>query len=181
MSRFRRLYGSGPGHLLAMAFCFSIAGYAVYSLFENARPWSVLLWLAGAIVVHDFVFLPLYTGAFWLASRAGRVRDDWRRQAVLHHLVAPAAVSGLLFLAWMPLILRLSAANYRPTTGLEQDPYLWRWIGLSLGLFAVSGLVYAVRRRRRRSSRSPAAAGAGGTGDRQAPDEDVTGVSDPQA
>lgn len=152
MERFRRLYGSGPGHLLAMVICFSMAAYAIYSIFENARPWSVLLWLAGAIVVHDFVFLPLYTGAFRLASRAGRTRDDPRRRAVLHHLVAPAAMSVLLFLAWMPLILRLSAGNYRPTTGLDQDPYLWRWILLTLGLFLASGLVYAIRRLRARRS-----------------------------
>jgi hypothetical protein len=111
MERFRRVYGSGPGHLLAMLICFSIVAYAAYSIFENARPWSVLLWLAGAIVVHDFVFLPLYTGAFWLASRAGRVSDSRQRMVVLQHLVAPAALSGLLFLTWMPLILRLSAAN----------------------------------------------------------------------
>ncbi len=104
--------------------------------------------MAGAIIVHDFVFLPLYTGAFWLASRAGRVRDDRRRQVILHHLVAPAAMSALLFLVWMPLILRLSAANYRPTTGLEQDPYLWRWLGLTVGLFAASALVYVIRRAR---------------------------------
>ena len=152
MARFRALYGSGPGHLLAMAFCFSIAAYAAYSIFENARPWSVLLWLAGAIVIHDFIFLPLYTGAFWLASRAGHVRDDPRRRAVLHHLIAPAALSALLFLAWMPLILRLSAANYRPTTGLEQDPYLWRWLALTAGFFVASGLLYAIRRRRWRRS-----------------------------
>ena len=155
MQRFRSVYGSGPGHLLAMAVCFSMVAYAAYSIFENANPWSVLLWLVGAIVIHDFVFLPLYTGVFWLASRAGRVRDDPRRRAVLHHLVAPAALSGLLFLAWMPLILRLSAANYRPTTGMEQDPYLWRWLGLTAGLFAASALVYAIRRLRRRGPLPP--------------------------
>ncbi len=153
MERFRRVYGSGPGHLLAMLICFSIVAYAAYSIFENARPWSVLLWLAGAIVVHDFVFLPLYTGAFWLASRAGRVSDSRQRMVVLQHLVAPAALSGLLFLTWMPLILRLSAANYRPTTGMDEEPYLWRWLALTAGLFAASGLLYAVRALRSRRPR----------------------------
>ncbi len=114
--------GSGPGHLL-VAFCFSIAGYATYSVFANARPWSVLLWLAGAILVHDFVLLPLYTGAFWFASRAGRVRDDRRRQAILDHLVAPA-VSGLLFLGMDAADPAPVGGQLSPTTGLAQDPYL---------------------------------------------------------
>lgn len=150
MQRLQRVYGSGPGHLLAMLICFAIVGYAAYSIFENARPWSVLLWIAGAIIVHDFILLPAYTGAFWLASRAGRVSDDPRRMAVLQHIVAPAALSALLFLAWMPLILRLSEANYRPTTGLTQEPYLWRWLLLTAGLFVASGIAYAIRRLRRR-------------------------------
>jgi hypothetical protein len=153
MASFRRLYGSGPGHLVAMLFCFGMAAYAGYSIFENARPWTVLLWLAGAVVVHDFVFLPLYTAAFWLAGRAGGATGSRARTAILHHLVAPAALSALLFLVWLPLILRLSEANYRPTTGMTQEPYLWRWLALTACLFAFSALIYGVRLiRRRRAS-----------------------------
>lgn len=155
MATFRRLYGRGPGHLAAMLVCFAMAGYAGYAIFENAKPWTVLLWLAGAIVVHDFVLLPLYTGMFWLASRAGRVSGNRGRTLILYHLVAPAALSVLLFLAWMPLILRLSAGAYGPTTGMTQEPYLWRWLLLTAALFAGSGLLYGVRAWRARGHSSP--------------------------
>lgn len=145
MATFRRLYGAGPGHLFAMLVCFAMTAYAGYGIFENARPLTVLLWLGGAVVAHDFVVLPLYTAAFWLISRVARTRGDRRRAAIVHHLVAPTALSGLLFLVWMPLILRLSEGNYRPTTGMTQDPYLERWLGLTAGLFVISAVVYAVR------------------------------------
>lgn len=166
MSAFRRVYGAGPVHLIAMLFCFAMAAYAGYSIFENAQPWSVLLWLVGAIVVHDFVFLPLYTGAFWLVSRAGRVAGNRRRTAVLQHLAAPAALSGLLFLAWMPLILRLSEGAYLPTTGMTQEPYLWRWLLLTAALFAASALVYGVRVLRGRRSDPTGRVGDRATGSR---------------
>jgi hypothetical protein len=152
MAAFRRLYGRGPGHLAAMLVCLAMTAYAVGSLFQNARPWSVLLWLGAAVLVHDLVLLPLYTGAFWLASRAGRARGDRGRTAILHHVAAPAALSALLFLVWLPLILRLSEASYRPTTGMTQEPYLSRWLLLTAALFVGSALLWGARElgRRRR-------------------------------
>jgi len=152
MATFRRFYGAGPGHLIAMLVCLAMAAYGGYGIFENARPWTVLLWLAGAIVVHDFVLLPVYTGAFWLMSRIPR--GERRRIPLLHHVVAPGALSALLFLAWLPLILRLSERGYGPTTGMSQQPYLGRWLLLTAALFAGSAVLYGVRslRARRRTS-----------------------------
>ncbi len=152
MGGLRRLYGSGPVHLVAMLVCFAMAAYAAYSILQNAQPLSVVLWLAGAIVVHDFVLLPLYTGAFWLASRVGRGRRNRRRTPVLYHLIAPAAFSALLFVTWLPLILRLSEGAYRPTTGMTQEPYLARWLLFTAALFAGSALLYGVRVLRARRS-----------------------------
>lgn len=165
MERLRRMYGGGPVHLVAMVVCFGMAAYAAYGIFVNAQPLSVLLWLAGAIVVHDFVLLPLYTGVFWLASRAGRGRGrrDRRRTPVLYHLIAPAAFSALVFLTWMPLILRLSEGAYGPTTGMTQEPYLARWLLFTAALFAGSALLYGIRVLRARRS-----AGGGSSGQRPA-------------
>lgn len=169
MGAFRRLYGAGPGHLAALLVAFAFAGYAVYAIFQNAEPWQVLLWLALAVIVHDFVFLPLYTGAYRLAWRLGRVHQDKRRRVpVVHHLVVPTALSVLLLLAWLPLILRLSEGNYGPTTGMTQEPYLERWLAVTAALFVVSGVVYAVRAAR--VGRAPVADG----GDRAA-DEPAEG------
>jgi hypothetical protein len=164
---FVRRYGSGPGHLAVLLFCFALSGYAAYGIFQNARPWSVILWLVGAIVVHDFVVLPLYTGAYRLAWRAGRVKRDKRRRVpVIHHVVVPTMLSGVLFLAWLPLILRLSEPAYRATTGMSQEPYLWRWLGVTAALFAGSALLYGLRALR--LGRAPVAEGGERTGDEPA-------------
>ena len=146
-----RLYGRrGAGHALAMLFTYGVAAYAVASIFANARPWTVLLWLGGAIVAHDFVFLPLYTAIYRLARRAGGARPARRRRVIaLQHAAAPAMLSLLLLLAWLPLVLRLSEANYRPTTGMTQEPYLGRWLALTGALFALSAVAYVVRVSRR--------------------------------
>lgn len=147
----RRVYGGGPGHLAAMAVCFAFFGYAAYAIFQNPNPWSIAIWLAGAIIVHDFVLVPIYTGAYRLVWRTGRVSlDRPRRVAALHHAVVPAAVSVLLLIMWLPLILRLSESGYRATTGMSQEPFLWRWLALTAVLFAVSALLY-----RRRVARMP--------------------------
>ena len=119
--------------------------------------------------MHDIVFLPLYTGTYRLTWRLGRVHQDKRRRVpVVHHLVVPTVLSVLLLLAWLPLILRLSEANYRPTTGMTEEPYLGRWLAVTAALFVISGVVYAVRAARLR--RAPVAEG----GDRAA-DEPVEG------
>lgn len=150
MSRLGRRYGrDSPTHLAAMLVTYAIAAYAVWAIFQGARPWGVLLWLAGAIALHDFVFLPLYTAAYRLARRVGGVEADRRRRVIaLQHLAVPSMLSLLLFLAALPLILKLSAANYRPTTGMTLEPYLGRWLAVTGALFVLSALAYLVRIRR---------------------------------
>jgi len=167
MERLRRVYGAGPGHLAMMVVAFAFAAYAIYAIFQNPSPWAVLLWLALAVIVHDFVFLPLYTGAYRLAWRTGGVeRDKERRVPILHHLVVPTIISVLLLIVALPSVLRLSGALYRPTTGMTQEPFLWRWLALTGGLFAASAVVYALRRARLR--RSPRAEGAEGVAEEPA-------------
>ncbi len=150
MAMFRRLYGrDGPGHPVAMLLTYAITGYAVWAIFQNAEPWTVLLWLGGAIVLHDFVFLPLYTAAYRLAWRVGGVDQDRRRRVIaLQHLAVPFMVSLLLLLAALPLIFSLSPGIYRPTTGMTEEPYLERWLAMTGALFVLSGIAYAIRVRR---------------------------------
>jgi len=143
------LYGRGPGHAVAMLFAYAVTAYAVLSIFSNPKPWTVLLWMGGAIVAHDFVFLPLYTVVYRAARRlSGAGADRRRRILALQHVAVPAMLSLLLLLAWLPLILRLSEDNYRPTTGLTQEPYLGRWLAVTGALFLVSAGAYVLRARR---------------------------------
>lgn len=138
-------------HPLAMLATYAITGYALWAIFQNPAPWAVLVWLAGAIVVHDFVFLPAYVGLYRLGARvtgAGPEPERRRRTILLQHIAVPAMVAGLALLVALPSVLRLSQGNYGPTTGLSQDPYLGRYLGLVLGLAVVSAVLYVVRVRR---------------------------------
>lgn len=78
----------------------------------------------------------------------GAARPRWAA-----HLWVPACLSGLLLLAFFPLILRLQPGSYQDATGRSPSAYLVRWLALSAALFLASALLYAgraVRRRRRR-------------------------------
>ncbi len=148
--RFRYEYGSGPLHLVAIAASFSLAGYALLQVLDQPRSLDVVLWLGAAVVAHDLVLLPLYSLMAAIAYRGlGVARGEPVRVAALNHLRIPAMLSGLAFLVWFPLILRLSD-RYERATGLQIEPYLSRWLLLTGVAFAVSGLAFAVRVRRER-------------------------------
>ena len=70
----------------------------------------------------------------------------------INYMRVPAIVSGLLFVVWFPLILRLSEDAYMGASGRGTEAFLPRWLASTGGLFAVSALLYAVRLRRARRS-----------------------------
>jgi hypothetical protein len=51
----------------------------------------------------------------------------------------------LALLMFWPGIVRQGEDTHLAATGLDQAPYLGRWLVLSAILFAVSGVIYAVR------------------------------------
>ncbi|MFI6928444.1 hypothetical protein ACIBIZ_51570 [Nonomuraea spiralis] len=117
-----------------------------------------LVWFVGAVILHDLVLFPLYSAADLAARSAAdrtrrrrttarrKPRPAGRRPAPVNYLRVPAAYSVLLLLVWSPLILRGAEPNYRAALGLSTIPYLNRWILVTLVLFAVSALLYALRR-----------------------------------
>ncbi|MER6952208.1 hypothetical protein ABT294_50190 [Nonomuraea sp. NPDC000554] len=160
---YRRLaarYGADPLHLLALIACFALAGYAATRVVAAGIWVGFLVWFVGAAIIHDLLLYPLYA----LADVAVQ-RRPWRRRRPpsapvawapsINYVRVPAALSGLLFLIWFPLILRLSEANYRRSTALDLSPYLGRWLLVTGVLFAGSALVYAIRTRRRRALTRP--------------------------
>ncbi|WP_236655237.1 hypothetical protein [Streptacidiphilus carbonis] len=139
-------------HLLAMACCFALAGYAAVELLTG-RTLAVALWFIGAALLHDLVLLPVYAGAdlgaqALLSEQGGRTRTV----PVINHLRVPTALSGLLLLVWFPLILNLSKP-YTGDTTLNEHPYLGRWLLITAALYAASLVLLALRllRHRRRS------------------------------
>lgn len=105
----------------------------------------MLIWFAAAIVAHDLMLFPLYAGADRLLARS----------PVVNYLRVPLLASGLTLLLFLPGIIRQGGPSHLAATGLDQQPYLARWLLLCAAFFALSGLVYLVRRVRTKPSPPP--------------------------
>lgn len=152
MARFRTAYGDSPLHLLAVVASFAIAGYAFFRIVESPSALGTLAWFAGAIVAHDLIAFPLYSGLNLIAHRSlasrGDAREDRRRVPLINHVRIPAFLAGLALLMFFPEILGLDSRNYERDTGLGTGVFLGRWLGLCAVLFLGSALIYAIRLRR---------------------------------
>jgi hypothetical protein len=133
--RLRRAYGAGPVHLLGVLASLGLAGYALARIFAGVQPWNVVLWLAGAVVVHDVI-------AFWAYTALDRAARGCRARGV-NHVRVPAVLSGMALIVYFPLILGLG--RYEHATTLSHEVYLGRWLALTGALFAGSAIVFAVR------------------------------------
>ncbi|MFB4279582.1 hypothetical protein ACBJ59_30155 [Nonomuraea sp. MTCD27] len=147
MSRRVSGYGAPLWHLLLLVACFMVAGYVTTRVVAAGIWLGFAAWLVGAIILHDLVLYPVYSAAD-AATQALTRRASRRtpRPAAINHLRVPAALSGLLLLVWFPLVLRGAERDYRGAVGLSTSPYLARWLLITVVLFGVSGLLYAVRR-----------------------------------
>lgn len=140
---FRRLYGAGPLHLLATAFCVSLGLLVIASIGLPAlwnpdhRLQSIAVWFIGAALIHDLVLFPLYA----LVDR-GLVRALGGR---VNYVRVPALGAALSLLLFFPGIFAQGSDTYEDATGLTQEPFAARWVILVLAMFVVSGIVYSTR------------------------------------
>ena len=143
-----RRYGASRWHLAALLGCFTLTGYTVSRLLaDTSSLLQIVLWFVGAAAVWDLVLGP----ALALADRGlRRAVPDVR---ALNHLRFPAGLSLLLLAVFAPLVLQRTEQRYQAKTGMTEDPYLERWVAVTVALFAASALAYAARvvRARRRS------------------------------
>ncbi|MFI5063933.1 MAG: hypothetical protein ACHP9Z_08150 [Streptosporangiales bacterium] len=159
----RRWYGANPLHLLALLAAFALAGYAVHDVVAAGQWRGFAEWFVVAIIGHDLLLFPLYSLADLslrgllrglLPGRRRRARTDeaagmpGSRPPVLNYVRIPVMFSLLVLMAFFPLILGLSQGFYQPASGLGTQPYLWRWLGVTGVMFAISAIVYAGRTRR---------------------------------
>jgi len=145
----RRRYGAGPAHLVLLVSSFAIAAAAIVRFFDpGSEGTSILIWFVAAIVVHDLVLFPLYSLLDLLGRRALGGLPVRPPVSVRNHLRVPAALSGLLFLVYLPLILKLGSATYRAAAGVEPSGYFTRWLLVTAILFGISAIAYVVRLRR---------------------------------
>jgi hypothetical protein len=148
VSAFRRAYGAGPLHLLAVLATVTVAVYALSRIYDViGNPNRVVLWLSGSIVAHDLVLFPLYglLGVIAAAALAPRGNASRLRIAALNHLRAAALASGLLALVWFPLIAAKAPRTFERTSGLDVGVYGDRWLIATAVLFGGSALLLAVR------------------------------------
>lgn len=148
MSGFRRAYGAGPLHLLAVLATLAVAAYALSRVYAVVGdPDRVVLWLSGSIVAHDLVLFPLYAvlGAIAAAALVPRGHGSPLRIAALNHLRAAALLSGLLALVWFPLVAAKAPRTYARTSGLDVAVYGDRWLIATTVLFGGSALLLALR------------------------------------
>ncbi|MFV2084143.1 hypothetical protein [Micromonospora sp. LOL_021] len=154
-ARFRAGYGAPLWHLLLLVGCFAVAGWVVLRLAGEATAVRMLIWFVAAVIVHDLVMFPVYAAAdrALLTGTQADVGNGSRpaRLSVVNHVRVPALGAALLFVVYLPGILRLGGDTFTAATGLTQQPYLTRWLLISAAMSAVSGLWLAVRRHRVRS------------------------------
>lgn len=148
----RGRYGASPWHLVAMGGCLLLSAYAASRIFDNPSLLRIAVWFVGAAIVWDLLLGPLLA----LVDRALLpLRRGPGGVALLNHVRVPLLLSALLFLVWAPVILQRSERTFQLKAGLKQDPYLERWLLITLAAFVVSGIVYVVRLR---TGRTPVAA-----------------------
>lgn len=179
VKRFRRGYGAGPLHLLALVASLLISGAAVLGWFDSFTTPDIvriLIWFLGAIVAHDLILLPIYSlldrGALHASGHPHRPAAAVRAPAEPPgrtpgwvYVRVPALLSGLLVLVFFPEALRLGNPTFQAASGMTQDVYLSRLLLTCAALFVISGVAYAINTGRvRRGSAVPIAGRAGGEG-----------------
>jgi hypothetical protein len=121
--------------------CLALSGYAVTTVLGDPGLARMLLWFLAAVVVHDAVLLPLCAGADRALVRlAARTRPP-----VVNHVRVPVLGAGLTLLLFLPGIIGRGGDAHLAATGLDQQPYLGRWLLLVAAMALGSAAVYAVR------------------------------------
>jgi hypothetical protein len=138
-------YGASPLHLLAHLAALALAAWALLQALELGGASRIVLWLVGAVVLHDLVLWPAYTTLDRLARRR-------RPLGSANYVRFPLGVSALLLLVFFPVMCGKGEAAYTRVSGQTWEGYTARWLLVSAILFAASGALYLVRSRAGSSS-----------------------------
>jgi hypothetical protein len=124
--------------ILAYLALLPLCAWALLEVLGGRGAERIALWLVAAVVVHDLVVLPLYSGADRAAQAALR--------GAVNYVRIPAALSLLMLVVFWGTISGAGERAYRATSGETFDGYAERWLLATAVLFAGSGLVYLLRR-----------------------------------
>jgi hypothetical protein len=146
MRSFKSRYGAGPGHLVLVAGCTILGGYAALCAWRQGRVIFIVFWFMAGLILHDVVGFPVYSYVDrFIQGRASRRAEAGSGVSWLNHVRVPLFMSGCLLVTAFPLIARLSAARYASYAGVSESGYLVHWLAVTVGLFALSGLLFGVR------------------------------------
>jgi hypothetical protein len=140
IKKFAEAYGAHPMQLVVLLAALAVAGYAILRVAGDPAWFGIAMWFLAAVIGHDLILFPLYAAADGLLVRA---LSTWR---AVNYVRVPLLATGLTFLLFLPGIIEQGAITYHGATGLTQEPFLGRWLLLVGGFFAVSAVVFGVRR-----------------------------------
>ena len=112
----RRL-GASPAQLAVLVACLGLAAYAGFFLLGDPALLRMLIWFAGAAVVHDVVLFPLYAAVDRLLVVAARGRVP-----LMNHIRVPALAAGLMLLMFWPGIVRQGEPRTWPPRASTRRP-----------------------------------------------------------
>lgn len=125
-------------HLILLPLC----GWALIELFSvsSSRAASgIVTWLVAAVIVHDLIVLPLYSGA----DRAARLALG----SAVNYVRIPGALSLLMLVVFWGTIGDRGGRTYAGVSGRSYEGYATRWLLATAALFTASALLYLLRRR----------------------------------
>jgi hypothetical protein len=135
-----RRYGASPVHLLAHLLLLPLVAWALLTVLDFRAASNVVLWLVGAVILHDLLLLPAYSAL----DRVARVP----LRGAINYVRVPAGLSLLTLLVFWGTIRGKGEGAYARVSGLEYEGYVARWLLLTAALFVVSGALYLLRSRR---------------------------------
>ena len=122
---------------LAHLILLPIAGWAIVELLQAPMATNIIIWFVVAVIAHDLILLPLYSGVDGVARRVAGTAVNYIR--------VPAGLSLLMLLVFWSTIRGKGEGAYHRTSGIEWHGYGTRWLLASAALFALSGAVYLAR------------------------------------
>ena len=134
----RARYGASPLHLLAHVAALALAAWALLQALQLGNAQRIVLWLVGAVVLHDLVLWPAYTALDRLARRG-------RPAAWANYVRVPAGISGLLLLVFFPVMCGKGERSYMRVSGSAWEGYTARWLLVSGVLFLAAAALYVAR------------------------------------
>lgn len=150
LAAWRASYGESPLHLLSQLATIALAGYAALLASHGPLPKRMAVWFVAAAIAHDLVLFPLYS----LVDRLIAGRHTRRAvSGAVNYVRVPVMLSGLLLLVTYPLVLRRSQDAYGRASGLDQAPYLGRFLLITAALCAGSAVLFGIRSVRQRDGK----------------------------